>query len=82
MVSRRAEIKGLSTKRKIQLVLFFFVLFCLSFCYFLGRSRGIWISQARGPNGPVATGPRQSHSNAGSEPCLRPSPQLTAMPDP
>ena len=38
-------------------------------------------SQARGQIGAVATSLRQSHSNAGSEPCLRPTPQLTAMPD-
>ena len=29
----------------------------------------------------VATGLRQSHSNAGSEPRLRPTPQLMATPD-
>ena len=39
-------------------------------------------SQARGPSEAVATGLHQSHSNAGSEPCLRPMPQLTAMLDP
>ena len=39
-------------------------------------------SQARGLIGAVAAGLRQSHSNAGSEPRLRPTPQLTAMPDP
>ena len=39
-------------------------------------------SQARGPIGAVATRLRQSHSNMGSEPQLRPKPQLTATPDP
>ena len=39
-------------------------------------------SQARGRIGAVATGLRQSHSNAGSEPRLQPTPQLTEMPDP
>ena len=39
-------------------------------------------SQARGLIRAVATGLRQSHSNAGSEPCLQPTPQLTATPDP
>ena len=39
-------------------------------------------SQARGPIGAVADSLRHSHSNAGSEPCLRPTPQLTATPDP
>ena len=38
-------------------------------------------SQARGLIGAAATSLRQSHSNAGSEPHLRPTPQLTATPD-
>ena len=37
--------------------------------------------QARDWIGAVATGLRQSHSNAGSEPPLRPTPQLTATLD-
>ena len=36
----------------------------------------------RGQMGAVAAGLRQSHSNARSEPGLRPTPQLTATPDP
>ena len=39
-------------------------------------------SQARGLIGAVATGLYQSHSNAGSKPCLQSTPQLTAIPDP
>ena len=39
-------------------------------------------SQARGLIRAIATSLRQSHSNAGSETCLRPTPQLTATPDP
>ena len=39
-------------------------------------------SQARGPIGAVAAGLRQSHSNAGSEQCLKATPQLMATPDP
>ena len=39
-------------------------------------------SQAGGLIGAVAAGLRQGHSNTGSEPRLRPTPQLTAMPDP
>ena len=39
-------------------------------------------SQARGLIRAVAAGLRQSHSNVGSEPRLRLTPQLTAMPDP
>ena len=39
-------------------------------------------SQDRGRIGAVAAGLRHSHSNAGFEPCLQPTPQLTATPDP
>ena len=39
-------------------------------------------SQARGPIRPVATGLRQSDSNAGSDLCLQPTPQLMASLDP
>ena len=39
-------------------------------------------SQARGLIRAVATGLRQSHSNGGFEPSLRPTPQFTATPDP
>ena len=38
-------------------------------------------SQARGPVGAIAIGLHQSHSNAGSEPHLQPTPQLTATLD-
>ena len=39
-------------------------------------------SQARGLIGAEAAGLHHSHSKAGSEPRLRPAPQLTATPDP
>ena len=39
-------------------------------------------SQARGRIGAVAAGLHHSHSNARSGPRLRPTPQLTATPDP
>ena len=39
-------------------------------------------SQARGLIKAVATSLRHNHSNMGSELHLRPTPQLTAMPDP
>ena len=69
--------------------LFFFFFFFLSFCLLsavvVAISRAAPAayggSQARGPVGAVATGLRQSHSNAGSEPRLQPTPQLTATPD-
>ena len=39
-------------------------------------------SQARGGIGATAAGLRHSHSNAGSEPLLQPTPQFTATLDP
>ena len=55
----------------------------LTLLFFLGPH--IWkaygSSQARGQTGATVAGLCQSHSNAGSEPRLRPTPQLTAMPD-
>ena len=58
---------------------------CLLFVFlpFLGPlPEAYGSSQAGGPIGAVATGLRQSHSNAGSELHLRPIPQLTATSDP
>jgi len=39
-------------------------------------------SQARGLIRAIAAGLHHSHSNARSEPCLPPTPQITAMLDP
>ena len=69
---------------------FLFFFFCLFVCFLSfvvvvaiswAASSAYGGSQARGPIGAVATGLRQSHSNAGSEPRLQPTPQLTATPD-
>ena len=65
---------------------FFFFFFFLSFVVFvfafsLAASAAYGGSQARGLIRAVATGLHQSHSNAGSEPPLRPTPQLTATLD-
>ena len=38
-------------------------------------------AQARGLIGAAAASLHHSHNNAGSEPCLCPTPQLTATPD-
>ena len=51
----------------------------LNWCNYYGEQYGG--SQARGPIGATATGLRQSHSNAGSEPRFQPTPQLRATPD-
>ena len=39
-------------------------------------------SQTRGQVETVAAGLCHSHSNVGSKPCLQPTPQILAMPDP
>ena len=58
--------------------IFFFCLFAFSWAVPAAYGG----SQARSLIGAVAMGLRRSHSNAGSEPSLQPTPQLTAMPDP
>ena len=59
-------------------ILFYFIFLCI----FRAVPAAYGGSQARRPIGDVAAGLRQSHSNAGSEPCLQPTPQLTEAPDP
>ena len=60
---------------------FFGVFFCL-FAFSRAVSKACGGSQARGLIRAVAAGQCQSHSKAGSEPHLRPTPQLTATLDP
>ena len=59
---------------------------CIIYFYFFLFILGLhpWHrgSQARRRIGMTAAGPRHSHSNAGSELPLQPTPQLLAMPDP
>ena len=61
----------------------FFFFFCL-FAFSSAAPAAYGGSQARvgGLTGAVASGLRQSHSNAGSEPSVQPTPQLTATLDP
>ena len=65
-----------------------FYLFIYLFCLFVVVVAISWAapaayggSLARGQIGAGAASLRQSHSNAGSEPRLQPTPQLTATPD-
>ena len=60
----------------------FFFFFFFVFCLFRAAPAAHGGSQARGQIGAVATSQHQSHSNARSEPRLRPTPQLVAMLDP
>ena len=55
---------------------------CVSFCIFRAAPAAYGGSQAKGQIGAVAAGLRQSDSNAGSEPHLQPTLQLTATPNP
>ena len=57
---------------------FFFGLFTISWAAPVAHGG----SQARGRIGAIADSLCQSHSNAGSEPRLQPTPQLMATPDP
>ena len=57
-------------------------IYFLFFCLFRTTPMACGGSQARGLIGAAAASLHQSHSNAGSEPCLRPTPQLTATLDP
>ena len=59
----------------------FFFFFCL-FAFSWATPAVYGGSQARGLIGAVAAGLGQSHSKGGSEPCLRPTPQLPATSDP
>ena len=59
----------------------FFFFFCL-FAFSRASPAAYGGSQARGLIRAVAASLCHSHSNAGSEPRLQPTPQLTATPDP
>ena len=61
---------------------FFFSFFFSVFCLFRAILTACGGSQARGLIGAIAAGLHHSHSNMGSEPSLRPTPQLTATLDP
>ena len=68
--------------KKLTLMIFLFV--CLFVCLFAiswAAPMAYGGSQARGRIGATAAGLRHSHSNTGSEPCLQPTPQLTAALD-
>ena len=62
-------------------ILFYFILFFVFLLFLWATPAAYGGSQARGQIGAVAPGLHQSHSNAGSEPRLQPTPQLTATPD-
>ena len=75
------ELHSTTLKLNYSYYLVFLFVFCL-FAFSGAAPAAYGGSQARGLIGAVATGLRQSHSYAGSEPSLRPTPQLTATLDP
>ena len=52
---------------------------CLFACFFRATPAAYGSSQVRAPIGAAAAGLHHRHNNAGSEPYLRPAPQLMAM---
>ena len=52
------------------------------YCFLQPHLKHMEVARARGRTGAAAAGLRHSHSNARSEWCLWPTPQLMAMPDP
>ena len=60
------------------------IVICLFVCFLLFRAAPLAYggSQARGPIRATAAGLHHSHSISGSEPCLQPIPQLTAVLEP
>ena len=64
------------------MVFLFVCLFVCLFAFSRATSAAHGGSQAKGLIGAIAAGLPHSHSNAGSEPRLRPTAQLTATPDP
>ena len=65
----------------MHLLTYLFIYFCL-FAFSRATPGAYGDSQARGLIGAGVAGLRQSHSNWGSEPSLRPTPHLTATVDP
>ena len=59
----------------------FLLIYLVFFCLFRTTPTAYGGSQAMGQIGAVASGLCQRHSNVGSKPNLRPTPQLTATPD-
>ena len=66
----------------ITTIFYLFIIYLSFFAFSRATPAAYGGSQARGLIEAVATGLHQSHSNSGSEPRLRPTPQLTATPDP
>jgi len=80
VLSRYMPKSGIAGSYGDSMYTFLFFFFC-HFAISWAASTAYGGSQARGRIGAVATSLRQSHSNAGSEPHLQPTPQLMATLD-
>ena len=80
----RLSVLGWRLASRVSLLFSFFLSFSFLCLFVFSRAAlaAYGGSQARGLIGAVAAGLTQSHSNVGSEPRLRRTPQLTATPDP
>ena len=74
--------RGISSPNPKQVGFVVAVFVVLVLCLFRATLTVYGSSQARGLIGAIAAGLRCSHSNAGSEPCLWPTPQFMATLDP
>ena len=70
---------GVYQAKKVDLLYFRIFFF---FFHFRVTPAAYESSPARGPIRAIAAGLHHSHSNVGSKPSLRPTPQLTTTPDP
>ena len=79
----QAEMTSLPLLRRLRPPHVFFssISFSLLFCLFRAAPVAYGGSQARISVGAIAASHSHSYSNAGSEPCLQPTPRLTAAPD-
>ena len=77
-----SSISNVMSKNLVILFIYLFVYLFNLFSLFRASPAAYRSSQARGRIGAVAAGLHHSHSNTGSEPYLRPTPQLTAVPYP
>ena len=71
-----------SEKVLFEYIILFIYLFLFLFCPFRAAPAAYGGSQPWGAIRAVAASLHHSHSNPGSEPCLRPTPQLLETPDP
>ena len=76
-----AVIRNVAKNSHYTFFIYFFLIFFVFCLFFRATPASYGGSQAKGRIGAVATGVYHNHSNAESEACIRPTPQLMTMPD-